>query len=171
MIEIKRPVILAIMQNQWFPEHHIERIEEMYLEKPDKRNWYIRYFLFQGCLTGKRLLSTLGDGYCWNHIIWEEAHPKIGNKPSANFGYDIDHIQAAIDKHKPDLIICFGATARKGVDNALVQKVFLNQDGMGVDVYFAPHPANRDNPVKGLKELKIWLDKYVEQKGLIVCEN
>lgn len=133
-------IILAILQNQWFREP--DRVQEIYDRYPDKRHYFIRQFLFMGCATGKRLRSALGAELC-SHIIWEEAHPKIGGHSGSSFGADLEHIKKAVDSINPELIICFGRIAGDAVKA-------LN---LPHQIIYAPHPASRQNPMPRLKAL------------------
>ena len=73
----------------------------------------------------------------------EEASPKIAGQSSGVFPADLEHIRSAIDKHKPDVILCFGKVACDGV-RAL---------GLSIPVYYGPHPAARSNPWPALKAI------------------
>lgn len=129
--------ILAILQNQWFKDP--EKTEAMYARRPDLRNYYIGKFLFMGCKTGKVLQQAFGEELC-DRIIWEEASPKIAGISSGVFPADLDHIKSAIEKHKPDVIVCFGNIAGDGVGQLRISIPVLN----------APHPAARNNPIPAL---------------------
>lgn len=155
--------IVAILQNQWFknPAKIKQMIAERELTYPNAREFYIKTFLFWGCLTGKRLQQNLGEDYC-KEIIWEECSKEIGACASARFPADITHIQSVIDKHKPTHIIAFGQIAK----DALMQ-IYAKRDFI---LLLAPHPAARQSGViKQLKDLKELLDKEREYENANVC--
>jgi hypothetical protein len=132
--------ILAILQNQWFKNPEIA--ERMYARRPDLRNEYIRRFLFMGCRTGQVLQQVFGEDLC-RQIVWEEASPKIAGMSSGVFPADPEHIRKAIDRHKPDVILCFGKVARDGV-KAL---------DLSIPVHCGPHPTARQNPLPALRAI------------------
>jgi hypothetical protein len=126
--------VVAFLQNQWFKDP--ERVKKI-IEKsdhPNAREWYIKTFLFWGCLTGKRLQRVFGEDYCDN-IIWEEASPKIGGKSNSVFPADQQHIENVILKHNPDIILCFGTIAL-----SVLKKIEFNYKWQ---LIIGPHPAAR----------------------------
>jgi hypothetical protein len=116
------------MQNQWFRDP--DNVREMYERNPERRNRYIKKFLFMGCLSGKRLERAFGE-LC-DSIVWEEASPEIGGQSSALFRADHAHIQQAIEQHKPDIILAFGKEASEAIKKLWSGKVV-----------YCPHPASR----------------------------
>ena len=140
--------ILAFLQNQWFPEpQKIQRIFDRY---PDRRNDLIARFLFAGCRTGKRLISALGEELC-GRIIWEESSPRLGSHASSKFPADFDHIEDAIKRFNPDVIVCFGKISGDAVREAVER--FRSVHGMTFPVLYAPHPASWQNPMPALRSL------------------
>jgi len=142
--------ILGILQNQWFREP--EKVKAMYEQYPQKRNYFIKTFLFMGCLTGKRLSEALGDNLC-HQIIWEEASPEVGGFSSSLFPADVGHLKSSIELHKPEVICCFGKIAGDG----------LRQLGLTLPVYYAPHPASRRDPMPQLRQLS---KRLREEQGI-----
>lgn len=150
--------IVGILQNQWFKNP--AKIKQIIAEKiaegfADAREFYIATFLFWGCLTGRRLRSTLGEAYC-NEIVWEECSKEIGGCASSRFPADMEHIQQVIAKHKPTHVIAFGQLAK----DALMQLYYGNTDESGDYVLLlAPHPAARQSDViQQLRNLRKLLD-------------
>jgi hypothetical protein len=135
--------ILAFLQNQWFRDP--VRVRAIYDRNPELRNELIRRFLFGGCLTGRRLLTALGEDLCRQHITWEEISPEIGGHSSSKFPADLDHITAAIRKFDPDLILAFGSIAQ----DALKRTTSVRPR----TIIFGPHPAARTNPMPRLNEI------------------
>lgn len=119
--------ILAVLQNQWFRKP--EKVRALYAQYPERRNYLIKQFLFMGCTTGKRLRAAFGD-LC-DSIVWEEASPEIGGFAGSSFAADPDHIRRAIELHRPDVVLAFGAIARAGVDEVKP----------GVPIIYSPHPT------------------------------
>lgn len=142
--------ILAFLQNQWFRDP--ARVKAIYERSPELRNRLIRSYLFMGCLTGRRLQAALGEDLC-REITWEEVSPIIGGHASSKFAADLDHIRAAIEKHQPDTILSFGAIARSGLESVSTTAT----------VIYGPHPASRQNAVKGLREVAEALQIRIRQ--------
>jgi hypothetical protein len=143
--------ILAILQNQWFkdPKKVKKIIEES--DHPNAREWYIKTFLFWGCLTGRRLKQVFGEELI-DEIIFEEASPKIGGQSNSCFPADLDHIQNVIKKHEPTVILAFGKIASNALE--IIQPKCR--------LIIGPHPAARQSSV--LKELQFMKQEllYVE---------
>jgi hypothetical protein len=147
--------ILSFMQNQWFKDP--AKVKAIYARNPDKRNYFIRTFLFMGCLSGRRLQKALGEELC-RQIVWEEASPEIGGASGSSFGADEEHIKAAIRKHAPEIIICFGKISGDAV-RALDPHV---------PVLYAPHPAARRNPSKELAALPAQIEALKNKTAVAV---
>jgi hypothetical protein len=126
--------ILAILQNQWFKDP--EKVRAIYARHPDLRNEFIRRFLFMGCPTGRHILRAFGEDLC-RRIVWEEASPEIGGKPSSLFRADREHVQQAIARHGPDVVVAFGREAE--------QAVTAVWNGL---VVICPHPTARQPGVR-----------------------
>jgi hypothetical protein len=137
--------VLAFLQNQWFKDP--KGVKAIYERNPDKRNVFIARFLFMGCLTGKRLQKAFGAEVC-NSIIWEEASPEVGGTSDSAFKADLVHIEAAILKHNPQVILCFGKIANDAV-KTVVKKIHLEK-GFLTPVLYGPHPAARHNTLPEL---------------------
>jgi hypothetical protein len=129
--------ILAFLQNQWFREP--EKVKAVYACYPEHRNRLIAAYLFMGCQTGKRLRATLGATLC-KQIVWEECSPEIGGHANSAFPADLDHMRAAITKHKPDVVVTFGKLATEAI-----QKL-----APACRVITGPHPTSRNSPVPEL---------------------
>lgn len=125
---------VAFLQNQWF--RNPERVREIFARRPEDREYYISAFLFMGCLTGQRLQKAFGEELC-EEIIWEEQSPEIGDKASAKFMADKQHIQRVIDKHQPESILTFGVAASAAL---VVIKESTQADWR---LICGPHPAAR----------------------------
>lgn len=137
-------IVLAILQNQWFKNP--AKVREIYERNPELRNQLIKRFLFMGCLTGRRLQEAFGD-LC-DQIIWEEASPEIGGFSASKFTPDPEHIKAAIEKHQPDVVLCFGKIASDAV-----RSVCCDTSVRHPAVMFGPHPAARQDPMPELRAL------------------
>lgn len=134
--------ILAFLQNQWFKDP--EGVRRIFQKWPDKRNYLIRSYLFMGCLTGKRLQAAFGEDLC-DEIIWEEASSEVGSVSRSKFAADRQHMLSAIKKHQPEVILCFGAIAKEGLDS--LETLF------DVLIIYGPHPAARNDPMPRLREM------------------
>lgn len=151
--------IVAILQNQWFKNP--AKIKQIIAEKEsegfvDAREFYIKTFLFWGCLTGRRLQATLGETYC-DEIVWEECSREMGSSASSKFPADMQHIRQVISKHKPNVVIAFGQLAK----DALMQ--IYESGTQDYVLLLAPHPAARQGDVlQQLRNLRKLLDKERE---------
>jgi hypothetical protein len=123
------PVILAVLQNQWFRDP--DRVRASLERFPEGRRRMIHYALFAGCRTGKVLKSVFVD-LC-AEIIWEEASPEIGGKASSCFPADHIHLQSVLDEVKPDVVLGFGCIATDALAVLVPPGKLLT----------APHPAAR----------------------------
>jgi hypothetical protein len=139
--------ILAFLQNMYFKDP--ERVGEMFNRHPDRRNYLIASYLFMGCLTGKRLEQVFGS-LC-DSIIWEEVSRKIGGHSASVFPADLEHINASIAQHKPEIILAFGAVAKSAIEKINPQ----------VEVIYSCHPAARKNAVAELNKTKTQLDNLI----------
>ena len=109
-------VVVAFMQNMWVrnPQKVRESIERMHWMKRDEyRRRLIRYCLFAGCVSGRRLKAAFG-GLC-DEIIWEEATHEIADNPRVVLPPCERHIHAALDEYNPDIVITFGRVAGDAV--------------------------------------------------------
>lgn len=134
-------MVLALMQNQWFKDP--ERIRKLYERSPSPRHLLIQRFLFAGCLSGKRLQTAFGTDLC-RRIIWEEASPEIGGHSSSRFKPDAEHIANALRKHRPNVVVLFGAVARQGFAQADLNLRFAGEkDICPRRIVKTCHPAAR----------------------------
>lgn len=152
-------VILAFLQNLWHKEP--ERVKEIYARYPSQRNDLIARFLFMGCLTGRRLMDALKPDLT-SRIIWEETSREIGNYASSKFEPDLTHIENAIRKFQPDIILCFGKVAQDSI--SAVSKIIEFHEPMSSQfkIYNCIHPAARGNAVRDLKQLAERLKKELK---------
>lgn len=148
--------ILAILQNQWF--RNPGQVKAIYQRYPEQRNRLIRDFLFMGCLSGKRLMSALGEELCYQ-IIWEEASPEIGSYSGSNFGADLVHIRSAIKKHSPEIVVAFGKIAGDAV------RLIEAEKKIKLNFLYGPHPAARINPVEAFSSLRLQINELKEEFG------
>lgn len=125
--------ILAFLQNMWVRDP--ERVKALVAKKGEGyRRRFIRYALFAGSLTGRRLLKAFGEDLC-ERIIWEECSREIGSYASAAFDADLEHMRAAIAENEPEVILAFGRTAREAL--AKIKAAAY------APVIYGPHPAAR----------------------------
>lgn len=130
--------IVAFLQNQWFKNP--ARVEEAINARPEAeraafRQRFATRALFMGCLTGQRLLKSLGSELC-NQIYWENASRVMGDEASSSPPADHEHIRAVLAEQQPDLILAFGKTA-------IMALMEIAQDMWPENLLVAPHPAAR----------------------------
>ena len=156
------PRILALLQNQWFPDpERIPRVLAYYQEKKGEeagRHRFVRDMLFLGCLTGRRIREAFGEDML-EYFTFEEVSPKIGDHPGASFPPDIDHLTKTFKFVRPELIVAFGRIAQAGVD---VLRGGSEWDDP--DVIICPHPAARGprtmpDLAAAADEVRTWLGK------------
>jgi hypothetical protein len=150
--------ILAILQNQWFKDP--AAVQQIYHRHPERRNDLIARFLFMGCLTGKRLQQAFGP--LIDRIVWEEASPRVGGHSGSVFDADPVHLAAAIAKHQPQLILCFGRVAGDGIRAMQIDPA--------ITVLYGPHPAACQNPMPALKSLASQVERLILQSGVVEHE-
>lgn len=129
------PVILGILQNQWFKEP--ERVRMMFDRQPHLRRPFIARTLFMGCKTGLVLRRVFGE-WC-ERITWEEASPEIGSRASSVFPPDPDHLRLLLIELRPRVVLGFGEVALAGLDRPCL--------ALGIPLIRAPHPAARAGTV------------------------
>lgn len=125
------------------------------------REFYIKTFLFWGCLTGRRLKKELGEEYC-DKIVWEEVSPEIGGYSAAKFPPDYLHISKVIEKHKPTHIIVFGKIAE-----SVLMELYHADKLPDIVLLVAPHPAARQGNIviQQLRMLRKLLDEEKEYEN------
>lgn len=145
--------VVAIMQNQWF--HQPERVRRLLARRPESRERLIAYALFAGCKSGRVLRDVFGDR-C-DEIVWEEASREIGNRASAAFTADFDHLSTVIQKHAPSIALAFGRIAGDAMQAIMPSERLI----------VGPHPAARGpNVMAQLRQMRELLDKALADAGL-----
>lgn len=146
------PVILAFLQNMWVknPES-CRKIVERHAHEPDFWNSWVRRLLFAGGLTGKRIIKVFGKELAWE-IIYDECTKEIAGDSKYCPKPDLKHIEEAIKKINPDIIITFGRVATKAVFDVTHSESCYGYQDIRFDPYeqyehikflVAPHPAAR----------------------------
>ncbi len=139
--------IVAFLQNQWFrdPERVKSIIAETTKREADRRTadeireWYIACFLFMGCLTGRRLRSSLGEELT-SLIVWEECSREIGGYSASAFPSDLNHMRDVLNRHNPDAVVAYGKIASDALQ-------IISNERKSLRVIYAPHPAARHGSV------------------------
>lgn len=122
--------IVAFLQNMWV--RHPERVKRA-IEKDGEefRLKFMRFALFRGCLTGRRLKAAFSEQLC-DEIIWEETTREIAGDPKTIFPAQPEHIKDVLEKFQPDVVLTFGKIAEEAVKPLCSDKVICS-----------PHPAAR----------------------------
>ena len=151
--------VIAFLQNQWWKDpDRVRQIIEMSREPEKCRQRMLVYGLMQ-CKTGMVLMRKIKrviGGDIFNEIHWENSSRDFGSKSNCKFPPDIEHMQKVINEQDPDVILCFGAIAKEGLD----QCTLLSD----TDVLYAVHPASRGNldslnhMALGIQHLKVEWD-------------
>lgn len=132
--------ILAFLQNPWFKAGTDPRHIKMYATDQD----FHRRVLFLSA-TGRALHAAFGSEL-YREIIWENANPRHGSHRRDKMPCDTDHMVSVLSKYKPDLILCFGSEAKKGMKKLIIEPTCSN-------VLYAPHPMAHGSAAEHLKEI------------------
>lgn len=111
--------IVAFLQNMWVRD--AAQIRSMINRDTTGRlrERLVRYSLFAGCLTGRRLKAAFGE-LC-DEIVWEEASPVIDDNAKRYHPPVEAHIRAVLAKHQPGIVLCLtkrGEPALKAIVEA-----------------------------------------------------
>jgi hypothetical protein len=108
------------------------------------REKLVKYALFAGCLTGRRLRAAFRS-LC-DEVVWEDAGPAVCGSPDVYCPPDRAHILAVLDRHRPDVVLCFTRCGQDAVEAA------CRAWGGPTPVFIAAlHPAARGaDTVQGL---------------------
>lgn len=130
---------LAIMQNMWVREP--DRMRKAFETHGEEfRLRFIKYALFAGCLTGRRIRGAFGDDLV-DKIIWEESTREIAGDAKTVFPPALEHIRNIIVKYQPLIVIAFGKIAAEATFQVL-QKNGITKPHM-LKFVTCPHPAAR----------------------------
>lgn len=132
-MESKSIIILAFLQNLWVKNP--VKVQDMFDRNPERRNDLLRFLLFHGGLTGKRIKQAFGEDLAYE-IIYEECTKEIANNPKTICKPDLKHIEESLLRIDPDLVITFGDIAYKSI---------LKNTVYGLTIIKAPHPAARQS--------------------------
>lgn len=156
-------IVMAFLQNMWLRDPQSAQRMIARDTTGRLRGMIIRRALFAGCKTGRVLMAQLGKHWC-NHIIWEEASPVITDNPKACPEADPAHVAGALDKHKPDVVVCFSRHAYPAVFHACHTR--------GIKCISSRHPAARqtDTPER-IREVRQQLDRLVILAGKPVDDH
>lgn len=127
--------VLAFLQNMWVRDpRRVEQLIERYGEA--YRRKLIRYALFAGCLTGRRIQKAFEIDLI-EQMEFEEVSREISGHPSFVPTADLRHIRQALKYYKPRVVITFGKIAEQA----------LQGEWRGPMVV-ALHPAARDSAIE-----------------------
>jgi hypothetical protein len=127
------PAVLAFLQNVWVKDP--ERLRRWFAEKgEDYRLKMLARLLFMVGLTGRRLRHAFGDDLC-RTIVWEECSREIGGHAASVFPADMGHIRAALELHRPAVVLTFGVVAATALASLAVGAAWKHIP--------LPHPAAR----------------------------
>ncbi len=139
-LKLKKPRVLAFLQNQWFQDPpYIRRVMASSSDPERYRRRLASYALFAGCKSGRVLRYHLGDHWC-DRITWENASKEIGDVASSVFPADLHHISLRIEEEKPDIVIGFGKVACDALDTIRI-RMFKHLPF--IEYMVAPHPTAR----------------------------
>jgi hypothetical protein len=124
---------LAFLQNMWVRDPVRVRAD-IARHGEEYRRRILKYALFAGCLTGRRIRNTFGD--LIDQIEWEESTREICGDAKHVPPPDIEHIKATLSLHKPDVVITFGKVAGDAVASIYRGRLIR-----------APHPAARHETI------------------------
>ena len=124
--------VVAFLQNQWVRDP--ERLRAM-IERDGEafRRKFLKYALFAGCLTGRRIKAAFGE-LC-DQIVWEEVTRQIGAYAGSAFEPDLEHCRAVLRFEAPNIVITFGRVAADALHQI--------KDCGEFYLLELPHPADR----------------------------
>jgi len=141
--------IVAFLQNPWFRPG----TNPLLIKKYRTDQEFHRRVLFMSA-TGRALHAAFSQEL-YGKIMWENANPAHGDERRSKLPADIGHMATVLVAEKPDLIICFGREARKGM-NKLMSEHWPN-------VLFAPHPMAHGSAAEHLREVVDEVRKLCKQ--------
>lgn len=139
--------VLAILQCQWFTPQTVVKVREIMARAPtpEHRARLAAFFLFRSCYTGRMLRSVFGEELC-QQIIWENASPVIGDKPSACFAADPVHLQGLLNHFTPKVVLAFGMVASEAL------RPLCKPDRLIIGPHPAARTANRTVHLRRMRE-------------------
>lgn len=154
--------VLAFLQNQWFPNpESAQAMFDRYKGTPF-RNELVARFLFYKCPTGRRLKSVFGDQWC-KRIVWDEASTRVAGRADGFFPADPAHMLAAVQMHRPQVVLAFGRIAVNGCLQMMQLSVGRLNNGDGFDLITGPHPTARgDNVMQLLEAMRLELETKIK---------
>jgi len=151
--------ILAFLQNMWVHAHQVLGVSRCH-PISNAREDMIRYALFAGCLTGRRLKQAFGKTLC-DCIIWQEASPVVSSNSRDYHSPNEAHIRAVLDKHTPDLVLIM---TMRGADQ--IERIIHDCRGDMFPIVKCPHPAARaQDTTARLAEARASIDLAVALKA------
>ncbi len=106
--------ILCILQNTW--AEHPERVHALLAKNPDRRHEVVARLLFaSGCLTGRRILTVFGELLKLHDFTFENASTVITGDSGGRPPYNVEHVRQTINRHRPDVILAFGCSAKEAL--------------------------------------------------------
>ena len=106
--------ILAILQNTW--AENPERVHALLARNADRRHDVVARLLFaSGCLTGRRILTVFGELLKEHQWTFENASTVITGDSGGRPPYNVEHVRGAINRHRPDVILTFGCSAKEAL--------------------------------------------------------
>lgn len=148
--------IVAFLQNQWW--HDPEGVKKRIADHADPEVFRLRLISYglSICTTGKRLekyLLPAIEPETFKEIHWENSSREIGGRSASSFPADPKHMREVLNVQQPNVVLCFGKIARKGMDNLIVAPK--------IAVLYAVHPASRgslDTLKHMARDLKILIE-------------
>lgn len=119
-------MIVAFLQNPWFPAHTHPTLVAKYR---DRQDFHRR--ILGGSVTGKRLIAAFGDMY--DKIHWDNANWRHTSVANGKLPADLEHIDRVLTNNMPDLVLAFGKVAENAI-SPMVGK-------FGFTMIACPHPS------------------------------
>lgn len=104
--------IVAFLQNPWFPpgtkKEHIDRYNT---------DQAFHQRLLRNTMSGQRLMQAFGE-HMFKRIWWDNVSPEAADEAKGITPADMAHIERVIDEQGPDLVLCFGKSAKEAIDRS-----------------------------------------------------
>lgn len=104
-------------------------------------------------MSGKKLIRTLGFKLYYG-ITWDNACPLCNHHPSYRKTADVSHMQSVLTKHGPELVLCYGNTARNAIN-----------DVWSGPLICAPHPNARYTSDEVFRKVKDKIQEHINGQG------
>lgn len=155
-------IIVAFLQNMWVKNpDNVKRMLDRWKDDPDFWNKTCRNLLFMGCKTGRVIKQVFGEDLAYS-IIYDECTKEIAGDAKRVCKPDPCHIEATLNRLKPDVVITFGKIAY----SAVFDVIYGSKGKFKPFLLPSPHPAARQpDTISKLRNVSKHLLKFINQNS------